>query len=216
MRKRKDCIAISWRSAGACAQLKQEAEAEKFLDQVLASFRRKYGPEDRRTLVKIQNFAGLLSDSSRWQRGEALYREELAVLRKQPSADPVTLSMTLLGLGANLSKHDNPEEGEQLVRECLELSRKSLPQSHAYMVPLTESLLGDCLRRQGRFAEAEPLLLGAVPGIEAAKTLPPPYRIAAMERVLSLYDAWDKQDKADEWRKKWEEAKAAQKRVAKP
>jgi hypothetical protein len=33
----------------------------------------------------------------------------------------------------------------------------------------------------------------------------------ALERVVHLYDAWGKKEKADEWRKKLEETKAAAK-----
>jgi hypothetical protein len=38
----------------------------------------------------------------------------------------------------------------------------------------------------------------------------------ALERLVQLYDAWGKKDKADEWRKKLEETKAAAKPPAKP
>ena len=54
---------------------------------------------------------------------------------------------------------------------------------------------------QGRFAEAEPLLLKGYDGMS-----PPPAvedrKREALQRIVDLYDAWGKPDKAAEWRAK--------------
>ena len=61
------------------------------------------------------------------------------------------------------------------------------------------SLLGGALAGQKKYAEAEPLL---VEGYENMKP-PPPAAVRkkeALERVVELYEAWGKPDKAKEWR----------------
>ena len=64
---------------------------------------------------------------------------------------------------------------------------------------------------QKRFDEAEPLLLEGYTGLESS--LPADRRAEklplAIERLIRLYDAWGKPDKADEWRAKLAEFEAA-------
>jgi hypothetical protein len=71
---------------------------------------------------------------------------------------------------------------------------------------------------QGKYAEAEPLLLEGYEGMnkKGPKAAPAaPLRLTeALERLVRLYEATGRKDKADEWRKKLEEAKAGQKKPA--
>jgi hypothetical protein len=59
---------------------------------------------------------------------------------------------------------------------------------------------------QGKYAEAEPLLIAGYEGLEklspaiSVDANPP----EAGQRLLRLYAAWGKPDKADEWRRKLE------------
>ena len=73
---------------------------------------------------------------------------------------------------------------------------------------------------QKKYAEAEPLLLQGYEGlVQRRDKIPPKYPnrpTEALERLVQLYDAWGKKDKADEWRKKLEEAKAQAKATAQP
>ena len=70
----------------------------------------------------------------------------------------------------------------------------------------TLALLGASLLSQSKFAEAEPLLLEGYNGMNArdAKSMVPlQIRLAeAGARIIMLYDAWGKKDKADQWRKR--------------
>jgi serine/threonine protein kinase len=69
------------------------------------------------------------------------------------------------------------------------------------------SLLGGALAGQKKFAEAEPLLIQGYEGLkERRERIPFLWRTKrpaqAGARVVELYEAWGKKDKADEWRKK--------------
>jgi hypothetical protein len=60
-------------------------------------------------------------------------------------------------------------------------------------------LLGACLAGLGNFEEAEPLLL------ESYEQMDPPealrmHKRDALERIVSLYEAWGREDRAAEWR----------------
>ena len=59
---------------------------------------------------------------------------------------------------------------------------------------------------QKKYADAEPLLLSGYEGMsEREAQIPPvgkPRLTETIRRLVDLYDAWDKKDKADEWRKR--------------
>src|SRR5262249_36094716 len=71
--------------------------------------------------------------------------------------------------------------------------------------------LGDSYCQAGRFADAEPLLVQAYDGMRerAAKALleEPGCLITTLERLMHLYEAWGKPDKAAKWRKELEKTK---------
>jgi serine/threonine-protein kinase len=77
--------------------------------------------------------------------------------------------------------------------------RQTLPAQH-WRVALTESALGDCLAALGRFEEAEPLLVRSPPRIEAVLGQSDRRTHAALRRIINLYEAWDRPEKAAEYR----------------
>jgi len=70
------------------------------------------------------------------------------------------------------------------------------------------SQLGAALLGQQKYAEAEPLLLQGHEGLKAREAkIPAPRKdslASAAARIVKLYEAWGKADKAAEWRKKLE------------
>ena len=63
---------------------------------------------------------------------------------------------------------------------------------------------------QQKYADAEPLCVAGYQGMKQEEThIPVPERgklAEALKRIVQLYYAWDKKDKAEEWRKKQESA----------
>jgi len=70
------------------------------------------------------------------------------------------------------------------------------------------SLLGASLSGQGKYADAEPLLLQGYDGLVQQQASMPPYLNAprriteSLERLVQLYDAWGKPTQAAEWKQK--------------
>jgi hypothetical protein len=81
-------------------------------------------------------------------------------------------------------------------------------------------MLGEALLGQKTHAEAELLLLAGYEGMKQREAKVPPLgkvRLTeALERLVQLFEATGQMDKANQWRKKWEEAKAAAKPATKP
>jgi len=93
---------------------------------------------------------------------------------------------------------------EPYHRELVAFRIKKEPESWARFVD--ESAYGGCLLDQGKYAEAAPALIAAYQGLKAREqNAPEPERAivkTVLDRIIQLYEAWGKKDKADEWRKK--------------
>jgi hypothetical protein len=79
-------------------------------------------------------------------------------------------------------------------------------------------MLGGALTGQQNYTEAEPLLLGGYEGMKARQAKLPAYAKARLaeciERLVTLYDAWGKADKAREWRQNLEAADKSNQRTS--
>jgi tetratricopeptide (TPR) repeat protein len=198
-------LALAYWSAGRTAQ------AIALWEQMLPKARRLLGPSHPNTITFTNDLLTALERTSQFARASELGAELLAVLRKQlPPEDP-RLAGTLARHGLTLLKADKPADAEPILRECLAIRAKKEPDAWATFN--TKSLLGGSLLGQKKYAAAEPLLLTGYEGMKQREAKIPAnsrqYLTEALERLVQLYDAWRKKDKADEWRKKLGEAMAA-------
>ncbi|MBX9625937.1 MAG: hypothetical protein K2X82_19210, partial [Gemmataceae bacterium] len=98
----------------------------------------------------------------------------------------------------------DPAAAEPVLRECLELREKLAPT--AWTTANARSLLGGALLRQGKPAEAEPLLVAGYEGLVAVRRSIPPVPQAqvnlpeAADRLVELYQKLGKPDEAARWR----------------
>lgn len=138
----------------------------------------------------------------------ALYRELLLndpKLRGLPDDHP-DRALALIRLGHVLLQTDKPAQAEPVLAECLAIREKKLPGTWREYNAC--ALLGLALLQQGRYAEAEPLLVRGNEGIARLEpeiphnTLVPPR--SALTWLIRLYREWGKPDQADLWTKKLE------------
>jgi hypothetical protein len=104
-------------------------------------------------------------------------------------------------LGEALTANGKAAEAEPLLREALASRREVLPKGD-WLTANAESLLGGCLTVQAHYAEAEPLLLQGHDGLAAAKGTPPDRLRDARQRLITLYEKWQKHEQAAAWRAK--------------
>ncbi len=132
----------------------------------------------------------------------ASLRQQLPEARKALAKDSPQLAGLLAQIGLGLLEQKKWTEAEPLLRECLAIREKTQPDE--WTTFNTRSLLGGSLLGQKKYAEAEPLILSAYEGMKAREAnIPPPGKprfADAAERVVKLYEAWDKKDKAALWR----------------
>ena len=94
------------------------------------------------------------------------------------------------------------DEAEAVAGEALTIYKKSSPDD--WLRFDSESLLGDSLVGQKKYAEAEPLLLSSYEGLKSREfAIRDRFRAhldRALERIVRLYESWGKPQKAAEWR----------------
>ncbi len=106
---------------------------------------------------------------------------------------------TLITAGLILDETGRPREGEGLLREAVRLRARSLPKGHFWLA-LADSALSACLTKQGRFAEAEPLLLQSYASLKLSQGPNNPRTKRARQRLIEFYEESHRPDKAERYR----------------
>ena len=106
-------------------------------------------------------------------------------------------------------------EAEAALSESLAIRKAKEP--NGWLTFNTQSMRGAALLGQGQYNEAEPLLLDGYQGLKQREgtiswTNKSRVMTEAAERLVQLYDAWDRPDEAAKWRK---EREALQKQLKK-
>src|SRR5262249_10178429 len=122
---------------------------------------------------------------------------------KWPKESP-DLAIQLDSVGQLLLKAKAFAEAEPLFREGLTISDKK--PLNGWVILNMKSGLGTALLGKTKSANAEPLLLAGYEGVKGpVTTMPAHYKdvlnlAEALERLVQLYEAWDKPDEAKKWR----------------
>jgi tetratricopeptide (TPR) repeat protein len=168
------------------------AESIALMEEILPRFEARRGPDHPDTLTVRNNLAVAYQDAGRWARAEPLLRDLLARQRAMTSPDSAALAAALAQLARVLLHEKKWPEAEAALRECLTIREARSPDAWPRFVAM--SLLGGSLLGQGRYAEAEPLIVGGYQGLRArGAQIPPgnrPDLREAGERVVALYEAW--------------------------
>jgi serine/threonine protein kinase/lipopolysaccharide biosynthesis regulator YciM len=152
----------------------------------------------------VDNLARALEQSKQPGEAEVWRRKWMAVVKDRNGAESPGYAAALSSLGANLLLQEKWADAESSLRESLALLEKAEPD--AWPTSNARSLLGDALLGQEKYAEAEPLLIQGYEGLNAREAqIPRPARgrvAEAGERLVRLYEAWGRPEKAAEWRAK--------------
>jgi len=111
--------------------------------------------------------------------------------------------MVLITQSESLIEEGHYDEAAAVLRGCLAMRRKALPPGHWLLADI-KSRLGGAIALDGRFVEAEPLLLEACTTLETSPPIATNYRRQAVERIIRLYESWEKPNLAAPWRQRLE------------
>jgi tetratricopeptide (TPR) repeat protein len=183
-------VATSLNNLASVLEAKGErSEAEGLYREALAMRRKVYDGPHPKVAQSLNNLAFVLMAEGRPREAEPFAREALGMA---PSG--VSRAVFLRHLAAVLAAQGMGGEAEPLARESLAIFKAS--ETSPWRTPDAESVLGSCLAAQGRFAEAEPLLLGSYPILKADPGEGGRYALAALRRIVDLYMAWGRPERA--------------------
>jgi serine/threonine-protein kinase len=162
------------------------------------------GPHHRGTLVTRKNVAAAYEALGRLRDAEKMHRETLARRRKTVPPGSPLLADDLHLLARNLALQSRCSEAEPIWLECMAIRRKATPDD--WRLYDTMSRLGGALLDQGRYADAEPLIVPGYEGMKAreARMFVPdrPGLLEAAVRVIRLYEARGKPDQVVVWKRR--------------
>lgn len=170
------------------------ARAEQMYREVLDMRRKLLGSRHPHVARSLNNLAVFLQQHGDPRAAEPLYREALSIA--DASLGPVheERAIYLRGLASVLLEQRRAVEAEPLAREALGIFREETPDS--WRVADAESILGGCLAAQGRFEEAEPLLVRAYEALVKDPADGNRRAGEALARVVALYRTSGKPERA--------------------
>ncbi|MHB1425998.1 MAG: DNA ligase [Gemmataceae bacterium] len=194
-------LGVNYREAG------RTPDAIPLLEEALSRARKHPGGMPDSLIWILDAVAKTYDRTGQFAKAETLYRDYLEKTRKRFGGDDPRTAGRMAVLGLNLLHQHKYVEAEPLLRDCLKVCEAKQPE--VWTTFNAQSLLGEALLGQKKYADAEPLLLSGYKGMKQREAkIPPPGKVRlseARERLVQLYDAWGKKDKADEWRKKLDE-----------
>jgi len=177
------------------------SEAEPILIKHLATVQKLRGAEHPDVANAMTLLGVLYEDEGRNDLAESTLTNALALDRKLPAGN-LTLRTCLTAMARLRLTQRKYAEAESELHEAMNGTGNQNTQ--IWDTFDRQSLLGASLLGQGKYADAEPLLLSGYeglqkqsPAISVDANLP-----EAGQRLVQLYTAWEKPDKADEWRRR--------------
>ncbi|OHB72597.1 MAG: hypothetical protein A2V70_09305 [Planctomycetes bacterium RBG_13_63_9] len=195
------------------------AQAQPLMEEALQTQRRLFGVEAQTTIATMENLVEVLQVQQKHREALPLLRillhqrtKRLGKRHPQVADTMVCLGWSLsetenLGKTESLRKTENTARGATLIRDGLATLEETLPEDH-WMIADARSAWGGWLTAQGRYEEAEPLLLAShaalvssAPEIHSSSEALSCRIEHARRRIVRLYDAWGQAEKGADWRK---------------
>jgi tetratricopeptide (TPR) repeat protein len=174
------------------------AESEPLLMQILEIRRRVLGADHPRTLEVLSDLANLYQRQGAYREAETYAEQCLAGMRRTFGLDHPRAMGAANDLALAYQSQGKFAESEPLARHSVEVERQKQPEDWERF--RSESLLGNSLLGQKKYAEAEPLLLAGYRGMADRKARTATadwYHLdRAREWLAQLYQAWGKPEKA--------------------
>ncbi|MEP0547361.1 MAG: serine/threonine-protein kinase [Rhodothermales bacterium] len=177
----------------------QPDRATPYLREALATREQLLGPDHISTATTRSHFAAALQEQGDYATADTLFRRVLEAYRMGLGDDHWYTGAARCNLGRLFHLRGEPEAAEAAYREGLAVLRGALPAGHQ-TIAHNEGRFGLLLLEQGRFAEAEPLLLASFEGIGTARGADHPDTREAARRLIELYEAAGRPDDADRYR----------------
>jgi eukaryotic-like serine/threonine-protein kinase len=175
------------------------AEAEENLRAAETVYRRLYSAANMQLgdnlRLQAQAFLGL----RQYKEAEAKINGTLEIYQAASSPQYVNYATALMVQGMIYSQTGRTAEAEKLLREAVRIRVENMPETH-FLRATANGALGEFLIAEGRFTEAESLLLNSYESLTKSQTPNSPRLRTALQRLVALYEKWNKPDVAMKYR----------------
>lgn len=200
-------VAGSLSDLGLATEVVDPIAADSLLEQAMRIMVAIHGERHGGSLGIMNNLAGVRRDRGAHAEAEPLYRRVLELRRELHPERRLPQAYALYGLGLTQVGSGRPVEGEARLREALGILREEVPGSP--LVDFTQAAIGQALAAQGRFAEAERLLIPASRAVQGA-AVHPIDRARILKLVVRLYQDWGRTDQGEVYRARLDSLVAAE------
>jgi len=183
------------------ALVRDDDGALRVYGELLAIERGRFGPAAAATLETMTSMASVLRDGNRLAQAADLLGAVVSERRAARPPDEAALASALLQLAQVQLERGLVSRAEALARECVEIRGRILPLEH-WLTANARSVLGECLLERRDYEHAEPLLLDSRAVLTAQLSPEHGLSIDATQRLIDLYDRWDRPVLADVYRQK--------------
>ncbi len=176
------------------------AGAEKYCRDALLMRQKLFSGANPKVASALNNLGTVLEAKGDVQGAESRYREALEMANATLDPKELHRGIYLLHLASVLLIEKRIAEAEVHAREAASIF-------HSQQIPTwraadADSLLGGTLAAQGKFKEAEPLLCQSYSTLQKDQGDGAKHAAEARQRIVDLYTAWGKPEKAAEYRAK--------------
>ncbi|MBL0169567.1 MAG: serine/threonine protein kinase [Gemmatimonadaceae bacterium] len=187
--------------AGVLDMQGKTAAAESVFVRVLAQRKSLLGDQHPDYAYTLFSYAMNQMDLKKYQSAISACGQVLAFRGKTiPEAHP-SVASCLQTMGRARDQLGDTTGGREALEESLALRRKHLP-AGSWLVASSESVLGEHFTNVKDFATAERHLLPAAAVLAEQMSDASPRTQLALARLVALYDAWGKPDRAAQFRKR--------------
>jgi tetratricopeptide (TPR) repeat protein len=157
-------------------------------------------PQGHPTLgVTLHMHGNSLQRADRFADAEPLLRESRSLAERFDGGNSLSVAQADINLGFTLTMTGKYTEAEALDRDAIRIFRSMFDDKNALVV-MARDHLGDALRGQRRFAEAEPLLLAGYERFKVPNSVTKLWLGHALTALARLYDAEGRPDEAAKYR----------------
>ena len=176
-------------------------EAGFYLDQALESSLQSLGDAHYITAECMRERGMLYLSQGKYDEAEPLLEKALKI-SNHIAGEENWLSLSVKNTIAKLyTVQGRYKEAEKTFRQALEARVDKLGEDHPDTLE-SKNDLAVLYKDQARYDEAEPLLIQAIEGRRLKLGDQHPHTQESMKNLIDLYEAWNKPEKAKEWRAK--------------
>jgi serine/threonine protein kinase/tetratricopeptide (TPR) repeat protein len=184
------------------------AFAQSLFRQAMDTHRKALGEKHPYVATTLNSLARVWLAQGRYDEAAEALHGALDIARPALGGEHQLVAIYTINLASVHLARKEPEAAEALLREGLRIralspglvpSRRRNFLEDDWSVGATKSLLGASLVALARYSEAEAVLLDARRDLEALPASPREVR-ATLTRLVDLYDAWGKRDRAAAYR----------------